>query len=85
MSARTASRLAWLVCILILALIFCAVLLATINRYTLGDTSFLIGAASAALVGGLISSRQPRNPVGWLILGYALCFSLGEFSRQYAI
>ncbi|MGH3145376.1 MAG: hypothetical protein ACRDTR_06190, partial [Rubrobacter sp.] len=33
----------------------------------------------------LISSRQPRNPVGWFVLGHAFCFTLGEFTRQYAI
>ena len=34
---------------------------------------------------GLISSRRPRNPVGWIVAGHAFCFSFGEFSRQYAI
>ena len=45
--------------------------------------AFLVTEATAALVGGVIASRRPRNPVGWLILGHALCFSLGAFSRQY--
>jgi hypothetical protein len=40
---------------------------------------------SATLVGGLVASRRPRNPVGWFIIGHALCFTLGEFGRQYAI
>ena len=39
----------------------------------------------AALVGGLILARPPRNPVGWLIVGHALCFTLAEFCRQYAL
>lgn len=85
MSARTASRLAWSVCALILALIAFAVALAVANHGDVWSLTFLIGIASAALAGGLISSRRPGNLVGWLILGYALCFSLGEFSRQYAI
>jgi hypothetical protein len=46
---------------------------------------FLIAVGSAALVGALVASRQPRNPVGWFILGHAVCFVLGEFGRQYAI
>jgi hypothetical protein len=46
---------------------------------------FLIAVGSAALVGALVASRQPRNPVGWFSLGHALCFALGEFGRQYAI
>ncbi|HET7269994.1 MAG TPA: hypothetical protein VFI90_02795, partial [Rubrobacter sp.] len=45
----------------------------------------LLTEASAALVGSLIASRQPRNPVGWLIIAHALCFTLGEFARQYAM
>ena len=68
-----------------LVLIACAVVLAIPNRYGLWRVDFLIAVASAALVGALVASRQPRNPVGWFILGHALCFSLGEFGRQYAI
>ena len=68
-----------------LVLIACAVVLAIPNRYGLWRVDFLIAVASAALVGALVAPRQPRNPVGWFILGHALCFSLGEFGRQYAI
>ena len=85
MSRRTATRLAWSLCGLVLILIACAVVLAVPNRYGLWRVDFLIAVASAALVGSLVGSRQPRNPVGWFILGHALCFSLGEFGRQYAI
>jgi hypothetical protein len=82
MSARW---LAWALSALTLGLIACAVVLALLNRYSLWDLTFLVAQASAALVGGLIASRRPRNPVGWFIIGHALCFTLGEFSRQYAI
>ena len=70
---------------MVLVLVACAALLAVSNRYDLWRVDFLIPVASAALVGTLIASRQPRNPVGWFILGHAFCFSLGEFGRQYAI
>ena len=36
-------------------------------------------------MGGLVASRRPGNLVGWFIIGHALCFTLGEFTRQYAI
>ena len=85
MSPRTAAWLAWGVCGLVLVLIACAVVLALANHYDLWLVDFFIAVASAGLVGALITSRQPRNPVGWFILGHAFCFSLGEFSRQYAI
>ena len=85
MSRRTAGGIAWFLCALTLALIGCAVALAVPNRYGFENLAFLMTEASAALVGSLIASRKPRNPVGWLIIGHALCFTLGEFGRQYAI
>ena len=85
MSKQASTLLAWSLCGLTIVLILCAATLAVLNRYNFGDASFLVAEASAAVVGGLISARQPRNPVGWLILGHALCFTLGEFGRQYAI
>src|SRR5215212_4635227 len=82
---RAASWLAWSLCGLVLILIACAVALAVANRSNVWGLTFLLPVPSAALVGALIASRQPRNPVGWFILGHAFCFSLGEFGRQYAI
>ena len=72
-------------CGLTLVLIACAIVLAIPNRYPISDLYFLMTEVSAVLVGGLVASRQPRNPVGWFIVGHALCFTLGEFGRQYAI
>jgi hypothetical protein len=85
LSRRTAVWVAWSLCGLTLVLIACAGALAALNDYNLGMLLFVFTEVSAALVGGLIASRQPRNPVGWLIIGHALCFTLGEFGRQYAI
>ena len=84
MSRRAAGWVAWSGCGLALAFIACAVALAVLNGGS-QDLSFLIGEAAGALVGGLVASRRPRNPVGWLILGHVLFFSFGEFTRQYAI
>jgi hypothetical protein len=77
--------MALFLCVLTLVLIVCAVALSFQNRYSVENLYFLLTEASAAVVGSLIASRQPRNPVGWLIIGHALCFTLGEFGRQYAI
>ena len=77
--------LAWGACGLVLIMIACAVVLAVPNHYALWRVDFLVPVASAALLGALVASRQPRNPVGWFVLGHAFCFSLGEFGRQYAI
>jgi hypothetical protein len=85
LSRGTAAGVAWSLCGLTLLLIACAVVLAVANHYAIQDLYFLLTETSAVLVGGLIASRQVRNPVGWIILGHALCFTLGEFGRQYAI
>ena len=72
-------------CGLTLVLIACAIALSVANDYPFQNLYFLLTEMSAVLVGGLIASRQFRNPVGWLILGHAFFFTLGEFGRQYAI
>ena len=85
MSRRTSRSIALFLCALTLVLIACAFALSFKNRYPAENLYFLLTEASAAVVGGLIVSRQPINPVGWFIIGHALCFTLGEFARQYAI
>lgn len=85
MSRRTAGRVAWFLCGLTLVCIAFAVALALPNHFDLRKLLFLFTEISAVLVGALIASRQPHNPVGWLIIGHAFCFTLGEFARQYAI
>jgi hypothetical protein len=85
LSPGAVAWLAWSLCVLVLALIACAVALSVPNLYGPWRLDFLIAVASAALVGALVASRQPRNPVGWFVLGHAFCFALGEFGRQYAI
>ncbi len=80
-----AAWLAWSVCGLTLVMIACAIALATLNGYDPARLNFLAAQAAAALVGGLVASRRPANPLGWLIAGHALCFTLGEFTRQYTL
>ena len=85
MRDRTAAWLAWSLCGVALAMIACSVVLAALNDFDLWSLDIILTEAAAALVGGLVASRRPRNPVGWFIIGHALCFTLGEFTRQYAI
>ena len=86
-SARTApSLLAWSTCGLILLLIASFVVLSVPNGYPFRSLAIgLVAETAAALVGGLVASTRPRNPVGWIVLGHASFFTLGEFGRQYAI
>jgi signal transduction histidine kinase len=67
------------------ALVAAAIALGLRNGYATGELLFIASEPLAAAVGGLVIARQPRNPVGWLIVGHALCFTLGELSRQYAL
>lgn len=83
MSSRVASLLAWAICGLTLALSACTIMLSVLNSYDLSPLS--VAEAPVALIGGLVVSRRPANAVVWIIEGHALCFTLGEFTRQYAI
>jgi hypothetical protein len=91
MSRRTASRLAWSLCALAVALMALSLLLLNLNLshpnvyvydYWLDNT---LGTISYAPVGALIASRRPANPVGWLLCLNAIALSVGYFSAQYAI
>lgn len=55
------------------------------NQEDLSTLLYLLAEPSAVAIAGLVIIRQPRNKVGWFILGHVCCFLLGEFSRQYSI
>ena len=91
MSARSASRLAWSLCALSLALTALSLLLLDLNLshpnsyiydYWLDNT---LSTLSYAPVGALIASLRPANPVGWLLCLWGVALSIGHFSSQYAI
>jgi signal transduction histidine kinase len=44
----------------------------------------VVPSIAIALVGGLIASRQPRNPIGWLLLLGATATALQGLAGQYA-
>ncbi len=84
MRSRTASRLAWSVCLLSLALSACAAALAVLNGDDIEAVSFPLALTSSALVGGLVASRRPENPIGWFFLGGAVCLALSGVAAGYA-
>src|SRR5579862_3600056 len=55
-----------------------------------GETGALAGAGaiifglSFTAVGWVVARRQPRNPVGWVLLGIALSIDLGSIGPAYA-
>ena len=64
MKRRAAFRLAWIMCALTLAMIFATVVLAVLNPGRLDDLSFSIVGVAGAVVGGVVASKRPDNPVG---------------------
>jgi hypothetical protein len=84
LSRHAAGRLAWWVCGLTLALIACAVALAFLNSADVASAIFPPGLTASAMIGGLVASRRPANPVGWFFLGSAGCFAFTEVAREYA-
>jgi multisubunit Na+/H+ antiporter MnhF subunit len=48
------------------------------------DAEFLAIVAVFSAMGALIASRQPRNPIGWILCGVGLAAALATFSHGYA-
>jgi hypothetical protein len=91
MSTRTATRLAWALCVLSLALTALSLLLLVLN-FSHPNTHLYapwldntITAVFYPTVGAIVASRRPENPVGWLLCLYGLVISIGYFCAEYAI
>jgi FtsH-binding integral membrane protein len=63
-----AAWLAWSMCGLTLTLVACALALAALNRGDVQEVTFPFVITVSAVVGGLVASRRPKNPVGWYFL-----------------
>jgi hypothetical protein len=82
-SRRTASWLAWSLCVL-----FVLVLVATAWESSRGDRTidvFVFAVLGYAVVGALVASRRPGNPVGWLLLAVALTFAAMTSGEIYVV
>jgi len=60
-----AATLAWATCALALVLISASFVLALLGTARFVGLNSPILGVSGALVGGLVASRRPGNPVGW--------------------
>jgi hypothetical protein len=79
MGGRSASRLAWLLYVLALALVgLAAGLWLVVHRPVAGAVGYgywregMVTTLAYATVGALITTRRPEHPVGWLFLGAGL-------------
>jgi hypothetical protein len=82
---RTARRLAWGTCALTLAMTAGVIALSLLNRSDFGSLSFSIVGVSSTVVGGVVASRRPANPVGWLFLVGTFFAALRTLTAEYAL
>ena len=81
MGDRSLRQLAWALCAITLLVLAASLILILLGWYAplpQGATPWrdraiaLIGIVGAPILGGLIASRRPRNPYGWVCLGFGL-------------
>src|SRR5919199_2666021 len=96
MSRRAASRLAWSMCALSVALLMGGVALARTVRSTalefpygsVGDADSVVLTLAIVLtfsvVGAIVASRHPRNTIGWIFCTVGLEAGLGSLAGGYA-
>ena len=96
-SNRAAVRVAWLIGLLSVALISAAVVLLFLNRparlaedastWGTANVSVILGAAALAftLVGALVASRRPGNPIGWISGAVGFSLALSGVASEYAM
>ena len=58
---------------------------AVAHQLTLGGVGQQLLMIPFAAVGALVASRQPRNPIGWLLLAIAITASYGADAGFYAV
>jgi hypothetical protein len=89
-SARVAAWLAWPLCLLCVVLALSGLILALLNGRGLGEVfvenlvAIAVLAVVFSIVGALIASHRPGNPIGWIFCFAALSQGLIIFGEEYA-
>src|SRR5262245_30717466 len=93
MSEKTARRLAWSIALVSVVLVMPGLLLSIVTQ--LVETGRLapfshqfftpIGTLTFCLVGALVASRQPRNPIGWLFSAVGFISALNMLGAGYSV
>ena len=95
MRARVAAWMAWSLCGLCVALAAASPILGLLNGRTL-DEIFMARAGPSivalatqivlfSVVGALIASHRPENPIGWIFLTVGFFYGLLNAGDQYAV
>jgi hypothetical protein len=96
MSPRAASWLAWSVCMLSVVMFLATVTLFVLARSahvpsgssasrTVGDLLVFVPIVAFPLVGALVASRRPQNPIGWICLADGLLWMLLGLFDYYSV
>jgi len=90
MSPRAATRLAWTLWAISVALTASSLVLLVLNRSNPDAHVFDWWISNAlvvidATVGAIVASRRPENPVGWLLCLSGVAVGTSSFTSQYAI
>jgi hypothetical protein len=91
MKSRVATRLAWSLCALSLVLTVLSILLLSLNYfhprthdYGYGPENILLPICFS-IIGAILASRLPTNPLGWLFCAAVSVSAVAHFSGEYAI
>jgi hypothetical protein len=94
MNTRTATWLAWALAGLTLTMFGASVVLFVLARSahvpgswkssTVGDVVLFMSYTVFPVVGALIASRRPRNPIGWICLADGLLWALIVAGEEYS-
>ena len=90
MNGRMASRLAWGVDFTCFAMAAASLVLLHLNRaaidsFNSSNVFSLVAAVTFGALGGVVASRRPKNPIGWLMLGIAVGNGVSAFAWLIAL
>jgi signal transduction histidine kinase len=85
MGSQRATWLAWSMCLVAAAAITGTlavdVLASSLDAFTILGVPAVL---AFSVVGALVASRRPNNPIGWILCGAGLSFALGSLAGEYA-
>lgn len=90
MTSSRAALLAWSICAVTLAIVTSSIVMVFINRASIHNVDEanlveIVLPCGFALVGGLVASRLPGNPLGWVFLAISLSNGIPGAAQQYTL